>query len=152
MSGLTSRAEKILSSKINGTSYNEPPQSRLENLLLQLNTSTGVDTRELTKDVSELKENVKDNQNKIAYLDTSMTKNANNISGLKTSVTAVQSKIMKTEQTIETIGTAVGDVQVEIAVMQKGVEELNTNIRDIQEDVIRIEDRAILDSNDNDDD
>lgn len=113
-----SRSEKILSSKISGDNYTDPPQSRLEKLLLQLNTSTGTDTTELTKDVQSLKDTV-------GYLDTAMTKNANNISGVKSSVTAVQNKIM-------TLG--------------EGVDELNRNIRDIQEDVIRIEDHAILDS------
>lgn len=113
-----SRSEKILSSKISGDDYTDPPQSRLEKLLLQMNTSTGTDTTELTKDVQSLK-------NSVGYLDTAMTKNANNISGVKSSVTAVQNKIM-------TLG--------------EGVDELNRNIRDIQEDVIRIEDHAILDS------
>lgn len=150
MSDLLSRAEKILSSKINGTSYDEPPQSRLEKLLLQLNTSTGVDTTELTKEVSELKQAVDNNEKSISYLDNGMTKNANNISGLKTSVTAAQNKIIRNEQTIEVLGQAVEEAQVEISVLQKGVSELNQNVRDIQEDVIRVEDHAIMDGDGND--
>lgn len=127
-----SRSEDILLSKINGTTYNQPAQSRVEKLLLQLNTGTGVDTTELTKEVSELQGKVEANQSKISYLDTSMTKNANNISGLKTSVTATQNKIMNAEQKMETLSS--------------GVDELNRNIRDVQEDVIWVEDHAILDS------
>lgn len=133
-----SRSEEILSSKISGDSYSTPAQSRLEKLLLQLNTGTGIDTTVLTQDVETLKQNV-------SSLDKGMTKNANNIGGLQTSVQAVQNKIMN-------LGTAMEEVQTEFGVLQKGVEELNTNIRDIQEDVIRIEDRAILDSNDDEDD
>ena len=36
-----SRAEEILQSKIDGTSYNKPPMSRVEELLLELNTGGG---------------------------------------------------------------------------------------------------------------
>lgn len=127
-----SRSENILLSKIKGTTYDQPAQSRVEKLLLQLNTGTGVDTTELTKEVSELKEQVEINQRNITYLNTAMTKNANNISGLKSSVTATQNKIMNAEQTIDTLSS--------------GVDELNQNIRDVQEDVIWVEDHAILDS------
>lgn len=142
-----SRSEKILLAKISGTSYNDPAQSRLEELLLQLNTSSGMDTTEITKELLALKGELSTAQNTLSYLNTAMTKNANNISGLSTSVTGCQNKIMTAQQTIEVLSTALGDVQVEIGVIQKGVEELNTNIRDIQEDVIRIEDHAISDSN-----
>lgn len=120
-----SRSEEILSSKITGDPYDGRAQSRLEKLLLQLNTGTGVDTTELTREVQTLKDNVR-------YLDTGMTKNANNIDGVKTSVTAVQKKVMA--------------VQSDMDALEKGVDELNRNIRDIQEDVIHIEDHAIFDS------
>ena len=36
-----SRTEEILQSKIDGTSYNKPPMSRVEELLLELNTGGG---------------------------------------------------------------------------------------------------------------
>lgn len=36
-----SRAEEILQSKIDGTSYDKPPQSRVEELLLELDTGGG---------------------------------------------------------------------------------------------------------------
>lgn len=53
-----SRSEEILSSKINGEPYDKPAQSRLEGLLLELNTGTGVDTTVLSSDVKVLKEEV----------------------------------------------------------------------------------------------
>ena len=36
-----SRVEEILQSKIDGTSYDKPPQSRVEALLIELNTGGG---------------------------------------------------------------------------------------------------------------
>lgn len=53
-----SRSEEILSSKINGEEYLKPAQSRLEKMLLELNTSTGVDTTVLSNDVEALKKDV----------------------------------------------------------------------------------------------
>ena len=46
-----SRAEEILQSKIDGTSYDKPPQSRVEELLLELDTGGGGGG---TKDYNEL--------------------------------------------------------------------------------------------------
>lgn len=41
MSNVLSRVEGILENKVYGTSYNEPPQSRVEELLMKLNTGGG---------------------------------------------------------------------------------------------------------------
>lgn len=41
MATALSRVEKILQSKIDGTSYTDPPLSRVEKLLIDLNTSGG---------------------------------------------------------------------------------------------------------------
>lgn len=44
-----SRVEEILQSKIDGTTYDKPPQSRVEALLIELNTGGGTgDYNELT--------------------------------------------------------------------------------------------------------
>lgn len=148
-----SRSEEILTSKINDNDYDKPAQSRLEALLLKLNTSSGTDTKELTREVDALKDDVSSAQNSITFLNSAMTKNANSIAGLQTSVAGAQNKIANNQQTIQVVGEAVQGNQVEIGVLQKGLSELNQNIRDIQEDVIRIEDHAIIDSNgDGDDD
>lgn len=130
-----SRAEDILLSKIGGDSYNTPPQSRLEKLLLRLNTGTGADTSELTKDVDTLKQNV-------TTLSNYITKNANSIGNLQETFASAQKKIAANQSNIQIVSEAMDSVYDEIAVMQKGVEELNNNIRDIQEDVIRIEDHV----------
>lgn len=97
-----------------------------------MNTSGGIDTSELTRELLELKDKVGSLQNTAEYLEKAMSKNANDIGGLKTSVSGAQNKIIANQENINELG--------------KGVEELNTNIRDIQEDVIEIEDHAIFDS------
>lgn len=56
-----SRAEKILQAKLNGESYDAPPQSRLEKLLLEMGAGGGGgDDPQLRQDVYNLKENVSD--------------------------------------------------------------------------------------------
>lgn len=55
-----SRAEKILQAKLNGESYDAPPQSRLEKLLLEIGTGGGGGGTDpqLRQDVNDLKTNV----------------------------------------------------------------------------------------------
>lgn len=55
-----SRAEKILQAKLNGESYDAPPQSRLENLLLEMGTGGGGggSDPQLRQDVNNLKSEV----------------------------------------------------------------------------------------------
>lgn len=54
MAGL-SRVEKIILSKLKGEEYNGRPLSRVEELLIDLNTTSGGDVGTLQKDVLQLK-------------------------------------------------------------------------------------------------
>lgn len=78
-----SRAEKILLSKIDGNGYDDPAQSRLEELLLGLNTSGGTDTTELTREVLSLKKDVSNAK-------TTVTQLQENVDSMKTSVTNLE--------------------------------------------------------------
>lgn len=50
-----SRVEQILNSKIYGDAYNDRPQSRVEELLLDLDTSSGGSDPNIKKEVDALK-------------------------------------------------------------------------------------------------
>lgn len=113
-----SRAEKIILAKLNNQPYTNAPLSRLEELLIGLNTGSGESTDKLTRDILEVKKTVD-------TLDQYITKNATDISGVKSSVVGVQNKVMN---------------------LESSVNELNLNIVDIHKDVIDIEDHAIMDS------
>lgn len=53
-----SRMERMLIAKLNNTPYDEKPQSRLEKLIMELNTQNGADTSALTQKVNVNTENI----------------------------------------------------------------------------------------------
>lgn len=116
-----SRAEEILLSKIMGSAYDKPAQSRLEELLLQLNTGTGVDTTELTRELYLLKDNV-------STLEQVMSDNTEDL-------TALRSDVETNENTIQTIGSSVETAQNDIGSIRRDVSELSTTMQETKIDI-----------------
>lgn len=89
-----SRIEDILEAKINGTAYTEPPQSRIEELLIQLNVGGGGggDNPDLTSLT-----------NRVSQLETKVNNQGDTITGISGSIDSMQSDIQNLGQNIDQI-------------------------------------------------
>lgn len=90
-----SRIEDILEAKINGTAYTEPPQSRIEELLIQLNVGGGGggDNPDLTNLT-----------NRVSQLETKVNNQGDTITGISNTINSIQSDIQNISQNIDEIG------------------------------------------------
>lgn len=125
---MSSRIEKILRSKIEGTPYTEKPRSSLESLLLDLNVSSGADTSQLTQKVNDL-------QKEYQTLQTGISEAFQN---LDESLSSLENVIYGEDE--ET------GLSVSIATLETSMQSVKNDISDLKSSVQTLKEHGILDS------
>lgn len=124
---MSSRVEEILKAKSEGTSYDRPAQSRIEEILLGLDFSGSggggsVDLTNVKKDITSLKGKTTKVENRVTTLEEDFTSFGQSVNTLKTDIDSKASS--ETVQALKTsTETALTDTNTKISEIQTTLQE-----------------------------
>ena len=125
---MSSRLERILRSKIEGTPYTEKPRSSLESLLLDLNVSSGADTSQLTQKVMDLQRDYQTLQSGISDA----------FQNLDESLSSLENVIYGEDETT--------GLSVSIETLENTLQSVKNDLSNLKSSVQTLEEHGILDS------